>query len=166
MIYRSQELLKCPGVRGTPIQGVGIKLLKKIPDERGAIYQMLRSDDEIFTQFGEIYFSLVHPGVIKGWHWHERMVLNYALIVGKIKLVLFDDRGDSKTKGNLLEIFAGEENYCLVQVPAQVWNGFKGLGTETSIVANCASIGHDPLEIKRMDPFSPQISYDWNLKHG
>ncbi len=166
MIYRDQELLRCPGVRGKPIEGVAIKPLHKIPDERGAIYHMLRSDDEIFQQFGEIYFSLIHPQVIKGWHWHEKMVLHYAVIDGKIKLVLFDDRLESKTRGNLIEIFAGEENYCLIQVPAQVWNGFKGLGTKTSIVANCASIPHDPLEIKRWDPFTAKIPYDWNLKHG
>lgn len=148
------------------IEGVIIKPLKKMPDERGCIYHMLRGDDPIFEKFGEIYFSIVYPGVIKGWHLHKKMTLNYAVPVGMIKLVLYDDRENSPTKGNLLEIFIGEENYMLVKIPPMVWNGFKGIGIKPAIVCNCATIPHDPEEIARKDPFSNDIPYDWGLKHG
>lgn len=148
------------------IDGVVIKPLKRIPDERGCIYHMLRSDDSVYEQFGEVYFSSVHPGVIKAWHLHKEMTLNYAVICGKIKLVLYDDRKGSSTKGNLIESFIGEENYCLVKVPPMIWNGFKGIGTKTAIVCNCASIPHSPTEIQRLDPFSKSIPYDWGLKNG
>jgi len=154
-----------PIFKGNQIDGVHIKPLKKIADERGSIYHMIRSDDEIFEEFGEIYFSKAYPGAIKGWHIHKRMVLNYAVIQGMIKLVLFDDRENSKTKGNLMEIFMGTDNYVLVKVPKEVWNGFKGIGTEAAIVANCASIPHDPEEISRKNPFSKDIPYEWELKH-
>ena len=153
------------GVKGDWIDGVVVKKLNKIPDERGTIFHMLRNDDPIFEEFGEIYFSMVYPDVIKGWHIHEKMTLNYTAIYGMIKLVLYDDREDSPTKGNLMEIFIGEQNYVLVKVPPLVWNGFKGIGTTPSIVANCATIPHDPEEIKRLDPFSDKIPYNWNLKH-
>ena len=153
------------GVKGNWIDGVVVKKLNKIPDERGTIFHMLRNDDPIFEEFGEIYFSMIYPEVIKGWHIHEKMTLNYAVICGMIKLVLYDDREDSPTKGNLMEIFMGEQNYVLVKVPPLVWNGFKGIGTTPSIVANCATIPHDPEEIKRLDPFSDKIPYNWNLKH-
>ena len=153
------------GVKGNWIDGVVVKKLNKIPDERGTIFHMLRNDDPIFEEFGEIYFSMVYPDVIKGWHIHEKMTLNYTAIYGMIKLVLYDDREDSPTKGNLMEIFMGEQNYVLVKVPPLVWNGFKGIGTTPSIVANCATIPHDPEEIKRLDPFSDKIPYNWNLKH-
>ncbi len=148
------------------IEGVVVKPLKKIQDERGCIYHMLRSDDPIFEKFGEIYFSSVHPGVVKGWHIHEKMTLNYAVIKGNIKLVLYDAREGSPTKGNIMEIVMGQDNYCLVKVPPMVWNGFRGVGDETSIVANCATIPHDPDEIKRMDPNTDKIPYDWKIKHG
>ncbi len=154
-----------PLFKGDQIDGVQIKPLKKIPDERGSIYHMLRSDDEFFEDFGEIYFSKAYPGAIKGWHIHKKMVLNYAVVYGMIKLVLFDDREDSSTKDNLMEVFMGNDNYVLVKVPPEVWNGFKGIGTEAAIVANCASIPHDPEEISRKDPFSKDIPYDWGLKH-
>jgi len=148
------------------IQGVDFHPLKQIPDERGRVMQMLRRDDPWFERFGEIYFSVVYPGVVKGWHLHKVMTLNYAVIVGRIKLVLYDERKDSPTRGKLQEIFAGEDNYCLITVPPNVWNGFKGLGVEPAIVANCATEPYDPSEIVRSGPFSDRVPYDWNLKHG
>jgi dTDP-4-dehydrorhamnose 3,5-epimerase len=147
------------------INGVLIKPLKIIPDERGSIMHMMRSDDPIYEKFGEIYFSTVYPGIIKGWHLHKEMTLNYAVINGMIKLVLYDDRENSPTKGELQELFLGIDNYCLVKIPPRVWNGFKGIGNSVAIVANLASVPHRPDEIERMDPFSERIPYDWGIKN-
>ena len=147
------------------IEGVKIRPLPMIPDERGMILKMIRSDDDDFQAFGEIYFSVVYPGVIKGWHIHKKMTLNYAVIQGIIKLVLYDERPESATNGEVQEIFLGRENYNLVTIPPMVWNGFKGTGTEPAIVANCATIPHDPDEIERLDPINNHIPYDWRLKH-
>jgi dTDP-4-dehydrorhamnose 3,5-epimerase len=94
------------------------------------------------------------------------MTLNYAVVVGMIKLALYDERGDSPTRGNLIEIFTGEENYLLIKIPPMIWNGFKGIGAKPAIVANCATMAHDPGEIERLDPFSDKIPYDWGIKHG
>ncbi|MEY2433112.1 MAG: dTDP-4-dehydrorhamnose 3,5-epimerase [Acidimicrobiaceae bacterium] len=150
----------------TNIDGVRVTPLRRIPDERGAVFHMLRSDSDEFAGFGEIYFSLVYPGVIKGWHLHQRMTLNYAVPVGMIKLVCYDDREGSPTRGNVQEIHSGELNYCLTTVPPGVWNGFKGVGITAALVANCASIPHDPTEIERLDPRSTTIPYDWSLRDG
>lgn len=143
------------------IEGVSVIPLKQIADERGKIMHMLRADDPYFEQFGEVYFSLVYPGVIKGWHLHKEMTLNYAVISGMIKLVLYDPRENSPTKGKVQELFIGEDNYVLVKIPTGIWNGFKGIGVNPAIVANCATIPHDPDEIMRLDPFSKEIPYDW-----
>jgi dTDP-4-dehydrorhamnose 3,5-epimerase len=94
------------------------------------------------------------------------MTLNYAVPVGEIKLVLYDDRADSETRGQLMEVYLGERNYVLVTVPPLVWNGFKGVGTKMALVANCATIPHDPAEMQRADPATNDIPYDWALKHG
>ena len=148
------------------IDGVSVRPLRRIPDERGYIMHMLRVDDPEFDQFGEIYFSAVYPGVVKAWHLHKQMTLRYATVVGTVKLVLYDDREGSPTRGELQELFIGRENYQLVTIPPGVWNGFKGAGTETAIVANCASHPHDPEEIVRMSPADPSIPYEWELKNG
>ena len=147
------------------IDGVIVTPLRQIFDERGKVMHMLREDSPLFSRFGEIYFSCTNPGAIKAWHLHKKMTLNYAVIYGEIKFVLFDDRPDSKTRGCVQELFLSPENYCLVTVPPLVWNGFKGVGDKTSIVANCATLPHDPNEIERKSHFDVSIPYDWQIQH-
>ncbi len=147
------------------IDGVQVIPLKRIPDERGTIMHMLRADDPHFQQFGEIYFATIFPGVVKAWHWHREMTLNYVCIFGRIKLVLYDDRENSPTRGELMEIFLGVDNYSLVIIPPEVWNGHKGMSEPYAIVANCATHPHDPTRSQRLDPFENDIPYDWALKH-
>ncbi len=147
------------------IEGVQVIPLKRIPDERGTIYHMLKSTDPHFTKFGEIYFSTIYQGVVKGWHLHKNMTLNYACIHGRIKLVIYDEREGSKSKGELVEIFLGPDNYSLVVVPPGVWNGFKGMGRDYSIVADCIDIPHSEADSVRIDPFNNHIPYDWATKH-
>lgn len=148
------------------ITGVKIKKLKKIPDERGMIVHMLRNDDKEFEKFGEIYFSFIYPGVVKAWHLHKKKTLNYAVIKGMAKIVLFDDRKNSPTRGQLMEIFTGDANYCLVTVPPKVWNGIKAVGKETAILANCATLPYSPDDIVKIDPLENDlIDYDWSIKY-
>ena len=147
------------------IDGVVLTPLRQIFDERGKVMHMLRSDSPVFSGFGEIYFSCTHPGVVKAWHLHKKMTLNYAVIFGEIKFVLFDDRVGSKTRGEIQELFISPENYMLVTVPPMVWNGFKSVGTQTSIVANCANIPHSSSEIERLSPTDPTIPYEWALQN-
>lgn len=148
------------------IAGVEIYPLKRIQDERGVVMHMLKQSDPHFQKFGEIYFSVIYPGAIKAWHLHSAMTINYAVVAGNIKLVMFDQRPSSSTRGELQEIFFGQINYQLVRVPPGIVNGFTAIGGETAIVANCADIPHDPAEITRIDPFTPTIPYDWKIKHG
>lgn len=150
----------------TEIEGVKIIKLKKIPDERGTIFHMLRSSDDHFTKFGEIYFSKIYKGAIKGWHIHKQITLNYCVVSGMVKLVLFDIRNDSPTRGNLLELFMGDDNYILVVIPPGVANGHKGI-SETALLANVPDVPHDKLEaaeMKRIDPHDNDIPYDWARK--
>jgi len=147
------------------IEGVVITPLRQIFDERGKVMHMLRNDSTVFSEFGEIYFSCTYPGAIKAWHLHKEMTLNYAVIHGSIKCVLFDDRPGSKTRGCVEEYFLSPENYSLITVPPLVWNGWKGIGDETSIVANCATIPHDPSEIERKPVIDSSIPYDWEIEH-
>jgi dTDP-4-dehydrorhamnose 3,5-epimerase len=147
-----------------PIHGVQVVPLGRIPDERGTIFHMLRRTDAHFIEFGEIYFTSIYRGVVKGWHRHQDMTLNYACISGRIKLVLYDDRAESPTRGSLMERFLGPDDYSLAVIPPGVWTGMKGM-TDESLVANCATHPHDPSRTERMDPFAGGIPYDWGLVH-
>ena len=147
------------------IEGVKVVPLRQIPDERGTVMHMLKRTDPHFAGFGEIYFTTVHPGVVKGWHKHGRMTLNYACVYGRIKLVLYDDRDGSVTRGETMEQALGPDEYYLVQIPTNVWNSFKGLGLETSIIANCATEPHTKEFTEALDPFGEiPVPYDWRAQ--
>lgn len=148
------------------IKGVKIIQLQQIVDERGKIMHMLKATDEHFIAFGEIYFSCAWPGTVKAWHVHQTMTVNNAVVSGRAKLVLFDMREDSPTKDELQEIYLGEDNYVLVQIPPGVANGYKAYGDKMVILANAATEPHDPDEMIRLDPFTAEIPYDWSLAHG
>ena len=147
------------------IEGIKIIPLKQIKDERGKIMHMLRSESEIFEKFGEIYFSTINPGFIKGWHLHKEATLNYACIKGKIKLALYDDRKNSKTFGTYQDFILSPENYLLITVPPMIWNGFKSIANKISIIANCSDIPHNKKEMKRLNYDSTHIPYDWSIKN-
>lgn len=143
------------------IEGLQVIPLRRVPDERGTVFHMLRAGDEHFRGFGEIYFSSVYRDAIKGWHRHKEMTLNYACIWGRVKLVVFDDREDSPSCGQSQEIFLGPDDYSLVVIPPRLWNGFKGMA-EVSVMANCCTHEHDPRRSERVDPHSAAIPYDWS----
>ncbi len=146
------------------IDGVKITEKKQIFDERGKVMHMIKASDPEFNNFGEIYFSCINPGVIKAWHIHKKMTLNYIVLSGQIKFVIFDSRKDSNTYGEIMELFLSPENYKLVTIPPNVWNGFKGLGNTVSIVANCSDYEYADDEIMREDYDSQIIPYNWNIK--
>ncbi|MBA2372574.1 MAG: dTDP-4-dehydrorhamnose 3,5-epimerase family protein [Chloroflexi bacterium] len=146
------------------IEGVRVVPLRRIPDERGTIYHMLRRTDRHFEQFGEIYFTSIYRDVVKGWHRHRDMTLNYACIWGRIKLALYDERPGSPTEGSVQEQFMGPDDYSLVIIPPGIWTGFKGMD-DVSLVANCATHPHDPVRTDRRDPFASGFPYDWGIRH-
>jgi dTDP-4-dehydrorhamnose 3,5-epimerase len=157
--------------QGKPIQepnidGVKIVPQRQIVDERGKIMHMMKATDPHFISFGEIYFSTAWPGVVKAWHIHQWMTVNNVVLSGYAKLVMYDIREDSPTKGNLLEVFLGEDNHVLVQIPPGIANGYKAFGDKQCILANCATHPHDPEEMLRMPPFTDEIPYDWEVQHG
>ena len=144
------------------IHDVKITPLKIISDNRGKVIHMLRTDSQVFEKFGEIYFSTIYHQSIKGWHLHKESTLNYVCIKGKVKLVLFDDRKESSTKGVCQELILSPEDYFLVTIPPNIWNGFKGIGSSESIIANCITLQHNEKEMIRKDPFDKKFSYEWD----
>lgn len=143
------------------IYGVLVEKLHKIEDSRGKVMHMIRRDSPVFTAFGEVYFSVVNSGVVKAWRKHLKMTQHFAVPVGKIKLVIFDGREGSPSKGKIWEMEIGEENYCLVKIPPMLWYGFKGMSDIPALIANCSDMPHDPGEIVRADSSDPTIPYVW-----
>jgi len=154
------------------IEGVKTKNLRVVPDERGWLMEILRSDDEIFQQFGQVYITTAYPGVVKGWHYHKKQTDNFTCVCGMMKVALYDARDDSSTKGSIMEFFVGEKNPLLISVPPGVYHGFKGIGTETAYFLSVPTLPYNYQEPDeyRLPPDTKEIPYDWgldpSLKHG
>ncbi len=144
------------------IQDVIVKSLKIIPTDDGNVMHMIRCDDGFFKQFGEIYFSWVNPGCIKGWKKHLRQTQHFVVPVGRIKLVLFDEREGSPTNRQIQEIEMGIDDYKLICVPKEIWYSFKALGREPAMIANCTDIPHDPAESIHREISDSTMVYSWN----
>lgn len=150
------------------IEGVKIKKLKVIPDERGRLMEMLRADDELFIKFGQVYLTTAYPGVVKGWHYHKKQTDNMVIVKGMMKVVLYDKREGSSTKSEINEFFMGIHNPILLQIPPLVFHGFKCISEEEAMVINCPTETYDyedPDEF-RIDPHKNDIPYDWEREDG
>lgn len=145
------------------IDGVKIKKLKIIPDDRGKLMEIMRCDDEIFEKFGQVYFTTALPGVVKAWHYHKKQDDHFVCITGKIRLGLYDAREGSKTKGEVNEFTLSLEDPFLVKIPKGVYHGFKCVADAESIIINIPTMAFDPKEPDeyRIDAFDNDIPYDW-----
>tara|TARA_B100000315_G_scaffold232712_1_gene245167 strand:+ start:1070 stop:1525 length:456 start_codon:yes stop_codon:yes gene_type:complete len=146
----------------TQIDGVVVKPLKQITGHNGPVLHMLRCDEILFNQFGEVYFSEVNPGAVKAWKQHKQQTQNLAVPMGNLRLVIYDDRPSSSTCGSISTYIVGRpENYDLIHIPPNLWYGFQNLGQQPSLIANCVDQPHDPSETETIPPDSNQIPYRW-----
>src|SRR5712671_2759364 len=110
------------------IEGVIVTELRQIADQRGAVLHMLRSDSVDFTRFGECYFSEVFPGIVKAWKRHRLQTQNFAVPYGRVRVVIYDDRDASPTRGNLQVHELGRPDaYRRLRIPPGLWYGFSCL---------------------------------------
>lgn len=150
------------------IDGVVLKPLRVIPDERGFLMEMLRSDDEIFERFGQAYITACYPGVVKGWHYHRKQTDHFVCVKGMAKVVLFDQREESPSRGRVQEFFIGERNPALLKIPPLVMHGFKAVGNEMAMIINFPTelYNYQEPDEYRVPWDSPDIPYDWSLRNG
>jgi len=150
------------------IQGARTKALKVVPDERGRLMEMLRADDELFVKFGQVYLTSAYPGVVKAGRYHERQIDCMVCVRGMMKVVLFDDRDGSPTRGLINEFFIGDHNPLLVEIPALVFHGFKCVSEHEALVVNTVTelYDHGKPDEFRLDAHDPRIPYDWARKDG
>ncbi len=142
------------------IEGVKITDLKVFKDDRGSVRHMMARGRPPFEQFGEIYFSSVKPMVVKAWHLHTQMTLNYVCLASSVMVGLVDpESGESS-----FSVLNTDSNYFLLTIPPGIWNGFRvplNVPQEEALVANCATLPHDPDEIIRIHPDDFEFKFYW-----
>lgn len=150
------------------IHEVRVKNLKVIPDERGRLMEMLRTDDDLFRKFGQVYLTTGYPGVVKAWHYHKIQWDHFVCVRGTMKVVLYDSRESSPTRGEVNEFFLGDHRPVLLQIPPLVYHGFKCVSEYEAIIINTPTEVYnykEPDEF-RVDPHSNDIPYKWARKDG
>jgi len=172
--FEWRNTLPIPGVRCLTsgekrlIDGVKVRRLPSLPDERGVLTEILRSDDPEYSRFGQVYMTTTYSGVVKGWHYHEKQTDVICCLSGELKLALFDSRNESPTKGIINEFFMGDSNRLLVKVPQGIYHGWKAVGPETALILNVPDQVYEyasPDE-HRVDPHDNDIPYDWTRRDG
>jgi dTDP-4-dehydrorhamnose 3,5-epimerase len=150
------------------IDGVRTKKLAVHADERGRLMEMLRADDELYEKFGQVYLTTAYPGAVKAWHYHEKQVDHFTCVHGMMKVVLYDDRKDSPTRGLVNEFFLGVHNPILLEIPAGVYHGFKCISEHEALIVNVPTemYHYDKPDEFRLDAHDPKIPYDWARKDG
>jgi dTDP-4-dehydrorhamnose 3,5-epimerase len=145
------------GIQGTVFYPSSI-----ISDDRGAVLHMLNKAHPLMGDFGEIYFSEIKASVIKGWKQHSKMTQRITVPMGLVKFVFYDDRKASISYGQTASITLGrEQQYGIIVIPPNIWYGFKNLSANTSLLANCSDIPHDPTEQTTLPLQSEVIPYAW-----
>jgi len=146
------------------IDGVRLTRLKPIPDERGRLMEMFRSDDEDFERFGQVYLTSAWPGIVKAWHYHKKQTDNFICILGMMKVVLYDPRDDSPTRGEVNEFFMGVWNPIRLRIPAGVYHGFKCISTGEGVIVNVPTQAYNRAEPDehRLPAHTDEIPYDWS----
>jgi len=150
------------------IEGVKVRKLRLIPDERGYLMEMLRSDWEEYDKFGQVYVTAVYPGAVKGWHYHKIQTDHFICVHGMAKVVLYDGREGSPTHGEVNEFFLGDQNAMLLKIPPGVMHGFKGIGQEMALIVNVPTemYNYEQPDEYRLPAHTDQIPYDWSRKDG
>ena len=103
------------------------------------------------------------PGIIKAWHYHKLQTDNFTCIRGKMRLGLYDAREGSSTQGNVEEYIISLDTPMLVQIPPEVYHGFKCISEEEAVVINTVTKPYDPKvpDEYRVDEFDNDIPFDW-----
>ena len=153
---------------GALIDGVGARVAKLLPDERGRLGEIMRADDPWFEKFGQVYFTTTYPGVVKAWHYHKIQTDHFYVIKGLVKIALYDARDDSPTCGMVNQIYLGEHCPGVVRIPAGVQHGWMCVGRKEAYIVNVVSemYNYSEPDEYRTDPHDNNIPYDWTAKDG
>ncbi len=150
------------------IEGVATKRLAVIPDGRGRLMEILRSDEDIFAGFGQVYLTTTLPGVVKAWHLHKLQTDHVACVLGMIRLGLYDDRPGSPSRGRTEQYFLGVHNPLLVRIPPGVYHGWKCISPDEALIVNTVTRPYDPAspDEHRLPAHAPEVPFDWTTRDG
>jgi|SRR3989344_4344949 len=145
------------------IDGVVTKKVIKHSDEHGFFTELIKFGEDTFHEVLQTSYSETKPGIIKAFHIHDYWE-TWCVTRGQAKVVLYDCRPDSKTKGKTQIIYTGEVNMMVIAIPGEVAHGYKVLGDKNMGIIYHAAKVYDPNNVTiRSIPYDdPDIDFDWS----
>lgn len=144
------------------LEGVHFYDKKCFSDERGRVMHVLKTTDEHFEKFAEVYISTLRPFAKKGWKLHHRYTQNLCVISGDVQFVIYDARENSRTFGGVQTVCLGEDNYGLLKIPPGLIYAFCSLNDKEAVIVNCSSGVHDPDEAETFNLNDKIVPYEWS----
>ncbi len=129
------------------LKKINIKIFK---NKKGDLIKYLSSRDSFFKKFGEIYFSEIKKGQVKGWNLHKRYKCHLAVISGSVTFNFVDSRKNSKTFLKKEKITLSKKNYAILLVPPKIWFNFT-TRNKISLVVNTLNYPHLDSETKKIN---------------
>lgn len=151
----------------TLIQGVKVKKLNIIPDDRGFLTEVLKFGEETFCEIKQTTYTETYPGVIKAFHWHKKQTDIWFMAKGMAQVVLYDLRKESPTHKKINVFYVGEKNYLLISIPPGVAHGYRVLGNKSIGLFYHASEPYDPgnPDEERIPFDDPEINFNWKTQN-
>lgn len=132
---------------------IKLTTLKRVFNEKGDIFHVMKKSDEGFNGFGEAYFSSINKNTIKGWKKHTLMTLNIVVPIGEIEFVVFDEQNRG-----FFSVILSQDNYQRLTIKPGYWLAFRGI-CDTNMLLNLASMEHNTDEVISVD--LNKILYEW-----
>jgi dTDP-4-dehydrorhamnose 3,5-epimerase len=151
------------------IEGAVLKDLKVHADERGRLFEILRSDESMFKRFGQVYVSVCNQGYVKGWHYHKKQTDMFCVVQGRAKIVLVDTRPDSSTNGQYEEYVLDAGSPQLLAIPPGVVHGMECASEGECMILNVPDLPYnkDEPDEYRIPLDSDELPYKgWIGKKG
>lgn len=146
------------------IDGVKIKEVKNVMKEGGVLTEIFRKDWALDSgKVDQVFTVALDPGGLSAWHAHEHTVDRFFVNRGKLKVVLYDSREGSPTKGQINEFRIGEHRPTLIIIPPKVWHGVMNLSSQPTHMLNLtdAAYEYEDPDHWRLPHDSPQIPYQF-----
>ena len=144
---------------------IEIKKLNIFANDQGYLFETIRADDKIYGgKFGQVLVSVLYPGVVKGWHLHNKQTEYTTCTNGNIKYVALKENSDGTKSVQI--VMMGEKNPIAIKVPTGVWHGYMPLANKEATVLHLMDT---PFDIKdddtmRKDPY--EFGDFWTVKDG
>ena len=125
-----------------------LKKIKKIPlkvikNNAGDIIKYLEKKNKYFKKFGEVYFSKIKKGYVKGWNLHKKTYCLITVPYGTVNFVFKDYKMINSKKITISDI-----SPILLVIPPNIWFKFS-TKKKYSIIVNLIDRAHSNTETKK-----------------